>query len=45
VMRNGKAVEEGVAAEVFANPREEYTKALFAAAFNISVAHQNVLAS
>jgi len=44
VMHNGKAVEEGPAAEVFANPKEDYTKALLAAAFNISVAHQNVLA-
>ncbi|MCK9912459.1 ABC transporter ATP-binding protein, partial [Microbacteriaceae bacterium K1510] len=44
VMRNGKVVEEGPAAEVFANPREDYTKALFAAAFNISVEHANVLA-
>ena len=44
VMRNGKAVEEGPAAEVFANPKEDYTKALLAAAFNMTVAHQNVLA-
>ncbi len=44
VMRNGKVVEEGPAAEVFANPKEEYTKALFAAAFNISVEHASALA-
>jgi len=44
VMRNGKVVEEGPAADVFANPKEDYTKALLAAAFNITVAHQNVLA-
>ena len=44
VMRNGKAVEEGPAAEVFASPKEDYTKALLAAAFNISVAHQSALA-
>ncbi|CAN1722634.1 putative oligopeptide ABC transporter ATP binding subunit YejF [Hyphomicrobium sp. 1Nfss2.1] len=44
VMRNGKVVEEGPAAEVFADPKEDYTKALFAAAFNISVEHANVLA-
>ena len=44
VMRNGKAVEEGPAAGVFSNPKEDYTKALLAAAFNISVAHQNMLA-
>jgi microcin C transport system ATP-binding protein len=44
VMRNGKVVEEGPAAEVFANPREAYTQALLAAAFNLTVEHQNVLA-
>ena len=44
VMRNGKVVEEGPAAEVFSNPKEEYTKALLAAAFNISVLHKNALA-
>ena len=33
VMRRGKVVESGAAAEVFANPRDEYTRALFAAAF------------
>ncbi len=44
VMRNGKVVEEGPAAEVFADPKEDYTKALFAAAFNISVAHVGELA-
>ena len=35
VMRNGKAVETGTAKELFANPREDYTKALLAAAFDI----------
>jgi microcin C transport system ATP-binding protein len=44
VMRNGKVVEEGPAAEVFSNPKEEYTKALLAAAFNISVLHKGALA-
>ncbi len=44
VMRNGKVVEEGPAANVFADPKEDYTKALFAAAFNISVEHANALA-
>jgi len=35
VMRHGKVVESGSAAQVFSAPRDEYTKALFAAAFNI----------
>jgi len=35
VMRNGKAVETGTAKELFADPKEDYTKALLAAAFNI----------
>ncbi len=35
VMRNGKVVEAGPAAEVFARPKEPYTKALLAAAFRL----------
>ena len=35
VMRDGKVVEEGPAADLFANPRSDYTRALFAAAFNL----------
>jgi len=34
VMRDGKIVESGVASEVFANPRSEYTRALMAAALH-----------
>ncbi len=45
VMRNGKVVEEGPAAEVFSRPKEDYTKALLAAAFDIKVVHKGVLAS
>jgi microcin C transport system ATP-binding protein len=33
VMRQGKVVEEGPAADVFAAPKSDYTRALFAAAF------------
>ena len=33
VMRHGKVVEAGAAEAVFANPQEDYTRALFAAAF------------
>ena len=35
VMRRGEVIESGSAREVFAAPREDYTKALFAAAFAI----------
>lgn len=40
VMRNGKVVEEGPAADVFSNPREDYTRALLAAALDHKVAHR-----
>lgn len=45
VMRNGKVVEEGPAAEIFDRPKEDYTKALLAAAFDMKVAHRAVLAT
>ena len=35
VMRHGKVVESGPAAAIFAAPQSAYTRALFAAAFNI----------
>ncbi|MEN3930109.1 ABC transporter ATP-binding protein [Microvirga sp. W0021] len=35
VMRNGDIVEQGDAESIFSNPQEDYTKALFAAAFNL----------
>jgi microcin C transport system ATP-binding protein len=35
VMRHGKVVESGPAASIFASPKEDYTRALFAAAFRI----------
>ncbi len=42
VMRHGKVVEEGPAAEVFAAPRSDYTRALFAAAFRIEADAQKI---
>src|SRR6266581_1235228 len=44
VMRNGKVVEEGPAAALFARPRSDYTRALFAAAFNLETAPEGVVA-
>ncbi|EIG60969.1 microcin C transport system ATP-binding protein [Bradyrhizobium sp. JR4.1] len=38
VMRGGKVVEEGQAAELFKNPKTDYTRALFAAAFRLETA-------
>jgi microcin C transport system ATP-binding protein len=35
VMRAGKVVEQGPAERIFEAPRESYTRALIAAAFNI----------
>src|SRR5215210_4709055 len=43
VMRNGKVVEEGSAAEVFTHPKSDYTRALFAAAFNLEIAAEGVV--
>ena len=45
VMRNGKVVEEGPARDIFDHPKEDYTKALLAAAFDMKVAHRGVLAT
>jgi len=44
VMRHGKVVEEGPAAELFARPQSDYTRALFAAAFNLATAPEGVVA-
>jgi microcin C transport system ATP-binding protein len=41
VMRHGKVVEEGPAEDVFAQPRDPYTRALFAAAFGDKPAATN----
>ena len=44
VMRNGKVVEQGPAAEVFAAPKTDYAKALLAAALGIEAAPEGVVA-
>jgi microcin C transport system ATP-binding protein len=45
VMKSGKVVEEGASAEIFAGPREPYTKALLAAAFDLTVANRVAVAT
>jgi microcin C transport system ATP-binding protein len=44
VMRHGKVVEAGSASDVFKAPKTAYTKALFAAAFNLETAAEGVVA-
>jgi microcin C transport system ATP-binding protein len=44
VMRSGKVVEQGPAAEVFARPQSPYTQALFAAAFSLETAPVGIVA-
>jgi microcin C transport system ATP-binding protein len=44
VMRHGKVVEEGAAAELFKNPKTDYTRALFAAAFRLETAPDDAAA-
>jgi microcin C transport system ATP-binding protein len=44
VMRHGKVVETGNAADLFKNPQTDYTRALFAAAFNLETAPPGVVA-
>jgi microcin C transport system ATP-binding protein len=43
-MRHGKVVEEGAAADLFSRPQSDYTRALFAAAFNLETAPEDVVA-
>ncbi|MFN3659233.1 MAG: ABC transporter ATP-binding protein [Pseudolabrys sp.] len=43
VLRNGKMVEEGAAADLFKSPKTDYTRALFAAAFNLETAPEGVV--
>ena len=44
VLRHGKMVEEGAAADLFKNPKSDYTRALFAAAFKLEIAPEGVVA-
>jgi microcin C transport system ATP-binding protein len=44
VMRHGKVVEEGAAADLFKNPKSDYTRALFAAAFRLEAVPGGVVA-
>jgi microcin C transport system ATP-binding protein len=44
VMRHGKVVEAGAAADLFAAPKSDYTRALFAAAFKLETAPTGVVA-
>jgi microcin C transport system ATP-binding protein len=44
VMRHGKVEEEGPARDIFAHPKSAYTRALFAAAFNLETAPEGVVA-
>jgi microcin C transport system ATP-binding protein len=45
VLKNGKVVEEGPSEQIFSAPREAYTKALLAAAFDLTVAHRAAVAT
>jgi microcin C transport system ATP-binding protein len=44
VLRHGKMVEEGAAADLFKHPKTDYTRALFAAAFNLESAPEGIVA-
>jgi microcin C transport system ATP-binding protein len=44
VMRNGRVVEEGAASDIFGSPKNDYTKALLAAAFDIKVTNRAAVA-
>jgi microcin C transport system ATP-binding protein len=44
-MRHGKVVESGTSQAIFDSPREAYTRALMAAAFELEVAPAGVVAT
>ncbi|MFQ5959369.1 MAG: microcin ABC transporter ATP-binding protein, partial [Alphaproteobacteria bacterium] len=43
VLRGGKVVEQGAAGALFANPQDPYTRALFAAAFELEADETGVV--
>ena len=45
VLKNGRVAEEGPSEEVFANPREPYTRALLAAALDLTVVDRTAVAT
>jgi len=45
VMRRGRVVEQGPADQIFANPREAYTRALMAAAFELKADEAGVVST
>jgi microcin C transport system ATP-binding protein len=45
VMRDGRIVERGTAEQIFTAPREDYTRALIAAAFELATAEAGVVRS
>ncbi len=45
VMRDGRLVEHGPAAQIFENPREPYTRALISAAFDLELADEGAVRS
>ncbi|MCA6123219.1 ABC transporter ATP-binding protein [Bradyrhizobium sp. WSM 1704] len=45
VMKSGKVEEEGPASELFKNPKSDYTRALFAAAFRLETDGEGVVAT
>jgi microcin C transport system ATP-binding protein len=45
VLKQGKVVEEGPSEQIFSNPREAYTQALLAAAFDLTVANRAAVAT
>ncbi|KAB2914435.1 MAG: ABC transporter ATP-binding protein [Hyphomicrobiaceae bacterium] len=45
VLRNGRVVEEGPSESIFADPKASYTKALLAAAFDLTVTNRQAVAT